>query len=329
VALPSPLLALDGMAGELTRVEDALRSSVVADDAYLTEIASHLIRAGGKRLRPAFSVAVGAVRTGLPVPDGVVLGGVAVELVQVGSLHHDDVMDEALTRCGVESVNARWGNLRAILSGDFLLAKASEIAASLGVEVAELLAKTIGALCEGQVRELQTTFNAERTEEQYLSAIAGKTASLFAAATRIGAIVADLPRDQVEALTLYGHRYGMAFQIVDDILDVVATDEQLGKPSGQDLAEGIYNLPVIRALRRGDAVAGELRGLLGSPLGRDDVDHARKLVRADGAIEDSLVLAAAYCREAVEALAPVTGRREAIDALATAAAGLVDTVPAL
>jgi len=329
VALPSPLLALDGMAGELTRVEDALRSSVVADDAYLTEIASHLIRAGGKRLRPAFSVAVGAVRTGLPVPDGVVLGGVAVELVQVGSLHHDDVMDEALTRRGVESVNARWGNLRAILSGDFLLAKASEIAASLGVEVAELLAKTIGALCEGQVRELQTTFNAERTEEQYLSAIAGKTASLFAAATRIGAIVADLPRDQVEALTLYGHRYGMAFQIVDDILDVVATDEQLGKPSGQDLAEGIYNLPVIRALRRGDAVAGELRGLLGSPLGRDDVDHARKLVRADGAIEDSLVLAAAYCREAVEALAPVTGRREAIDALATAAAGLVDTVPAL
>ncbi|HVM55506.1 MAG TPA: polyprenyl synthetase family protein [Acidimicrobiales bacterium] len=329
MALPSPLLALDGMAGELTRVEDALRSSVVADDAYLTEIASHLIRAGGKRLRPAFSVAVGAVRTGLPVPDGVVLGGVAVELVQVGSLHHDDVMDEALTRRGVESVNARWGNLRAILSGDFLLAKASEIAASLGVEVAELLAKTIGALCEGQVRELQTTFNAERTEEQYLSAIAGKTASLFAAATRIGAIVADLPRDQVEALTLYGHRYGMAFQIVDDILDVVATDEQLGKPSGQDLAEGIYNLPVIRALRRGDAVAGELRGLLGSPLGRDDVDHARKLVRADGAIEDSLVLAAAYCREAVEALAPVTGRREAIDALATAAAGLVDTVPAL
>jgi heptaprenyl diphosphate synthase len=323
------LLALDGMPGELVRVENSLRSSVVADDAYLTEIASHLIKAGGKRLRPAFAVAVGAIETGLPVPDAVIHGGVAVELVQVGSLHHDDVMDEALTRRGVDSVNARWGNLRAILSGDFLLAKASEIAASLGVEVAELLAKTIGSLCEGQVRELQTTFNSERTEEQYLSAIAGKTASLFAAATRIGAIVADLPRVEIEALTLYGHRYGMAFQIVDDILDVVATDEQLGKPSGQDLAEGIYNLPVIRALRRGDAVAGELRAMLGSPLDRGDVERARKLVKADGAVEDSLVLAEAYCREAIEALAPVRAHGEALDALAAAAAGLVATVPAL
>src|SRR3954454_3628902 len=273
-----PLLSLDGMPDELVRVEDALRGAVVADDPYLTEIASHLIRAGGKRQRPAFAIVAGACRTGLPVPDGVVLGGVAVELVQVGSLYHDDVIDEALTRRGVEAVNARWGNLRAILSGDFLLAKASEIAASLGVEVAGLLAATIGALCEGQVRELQTTYNAERTEEQYLSSIAGKTASLFAAATRIGAIVADLPRTQIEALTLYGHRYGMAFQIVDDVLDVVATDEELGKPAGQDLAEGVYTLPVIRALHRGN---GELRGLLGSPLERGDIDRARKLVRAD------------------------------------------------
>ena len=323
-----PLLALEGMADELVRVEDALRSSVVAEDPYLTEIASHLIKAGGKRLRPAFAVAVGAIETGLPVPDAVIYGGVAVELVQVGSLHHDDVMDEALTRRGVESVNARWGNLRAILSGDFLLAKASEIAASLGVEVAELLAKTIGALCEGQVRELQTTYSSERTEEQYLSAIAGKTASLFAAATRIGAIVVGLPRTEIEALTLYGHRYGMAFQIVDDVLDIVATDDQLGKPSGQDLAEGVYNLPVIRALRRNDAVAGELRGLLGSPLDRADVDRARKLVRGDGAIEDSLVLARAYCDEAIDALAPVSGRGAAVDALAAAASGLLESVPA-
>src|SRR3712207_1740091 len=99
------------MADELVRVEDALRSSVVADDDYLTEIASHLIKAGGKRLRPAFAVVTGAIKTGLPVPQEVVLGGVSVELVQVGSLYHDDVMDEALTRRGVESVNARWGNL--------------------------------------------------------------------------------------------------------------------------------------------------------------------------------------------------------------------------
>jgi heptaprenyl diphosphate synthase len=137
VAPASPLLALDEMAAELVRVEAALRSSIV------TEIASHLITAGGKRLRPALAVVAAATRTSLPVTDEVILGGVSVELVQVGSLYHDDVMDEALTRRGVESVNARWGNLRAILAGDFLLAKASEIAASLGVEVAGLLASTI------------------------------------------------------------------------------------------------------------------------------------------------------------------------------------------
>jgi heptaprenyl diphosphate synthase len=317
------------MADELVRVEAALRAAVVADDPYLTEIASHLIEAGGKRQRPAFAIVAGACRTGLPVPDAVVMGGVAVELVQVGSLYHDDVMDEALTRRGVESVNARWGNLRAILSGDFLLAKASEIAASLGVEVAGLLAATIGSLCEGQVRELQTMWNAERSEDQYLSAIAGKTASLFAAATRIGAIVAELPREQVEALTLYGHRYGMAFQIIDDVLDVVATDEELGKPSGQDLAEGIYTLPVIRALRHRDAAASELRTLLGSPLDRADVERARKLVRADGAVEDAMVLARSYCDEAIDALAPLAEAGAPAEALAAAAAALTESVPSI
>src|SRR4051812_22368490 len=323
----SGLLSLDGMVDELARVETALRSAVVADDPYLTEIASHLIQAGGKRQRPAFAIVAGACRTGLPVPDEVIMGGVAVELVQVGSLYHDDVMDEALTRRGVESVNARWGNLRAILSGDFLLAKASEIAASLGVEVAGLLAATVGSLCEGQVRELQTMFKSERTEEQYLSAIAGKTASLFAAAARIGAIVGDLPRDQIEALSLYGHRYGMAFQIVDDVLDVVATDEQLGKPSGQDLAEGVYNLPVIRALRHRDASASELRMMLGSPLERVDVDRARKLVKSDGAVEDSMVLARSYCDAAIDALAPLAPAGAPAEGLAAAAAALTDSVP--
>src|SRR3712207_6552689 len=132
------------MAAQLERVETALRASVATEDPYLTEIASHLINAGGKRLRPALAVASGACGSArLDVSDDVILGGVAVELVQVGSLYHDDVIDEAATRRGVESVNARWGNLRAILAGDFLLARASEIAASLGTEVAGLLAATI------------------------------------------------------------------------------------------------------------------------------------------------------------------------------------------
>ena len=143
---PSPLAALPTAAADLERVERALRDSVRTGDEYLTEIASHLILAGGKRLRP--SVAVAAALTGCgTASDDVVLGGVAVELVHLGSLYHDDVMDEAEMRRTVPSVNARWGNLRAILAGDFLLARASEIAAALGVEVAGLLARTIGRLC--------------------------------------------------------------------------------------------------------------------------------------------------------------------------------------
>ena len=142
-------------------------------------------------------------------------------------------MDEAQIRRQVPSVNARWGNLRAILAGDFLLAKASEIAASLGTEVAGLLASTIGELCKGQVAELQTLYDPGRTEQQYYPSIAGKTASLFAAATRIGGIVAGLEREAIDRLTEFGRLYGMGFQVIDDILDVIATDEQLGKAGRQ------------------------------------------------------------------------------------------------
>jgi heptaprenyl diphosphate synthase len=323
MAPPSPLLALPGMPGELERVEEALRAAVVSEDPHLTELASHLIDAGGKRLRPAIAVAAAAAGgTPVPVPQDVILGGVAVELVQVGSLYHDDVMDEATTRRGVDSVNFRFGNLRAILSGDFLLAKSSEIAALLGTEIAGLLAATIGRLCEGQVRELQTVYDVSRSEDAYTAAVVGKTASLFSTAARIGGLAADLPRAQVEALTAYGHRYGMAFQVVDDVLDVVATEEELGKPSGHDMAEGIYTLPVIRALATGDDAANELRELLGDALDGSEIDRARKLVRAGSGIEEALAVATRYAEEAAAALVDFPAS-DARDALAEAPASLV------
>jgi len=314
------------MAEELARVEAALRASVVTDDPFLTEMTTHLVAAGGKRWRPALAIAAGscAATSGASVSDEVVLGGVAVELVHLGSLYHDDVMDEAATRRGVESVNARWGNLRAILAGDFLLAKASEIAASLGTEVAALLAATIGDMCAGQVRELQTAYDAGRNEEQYLAAIDGKTASLAAAACRIGALVAGLPRPQVDALTTFGQRFGMAFQIVDDVLDVVATDAQLGKPAGNDLAEGVYTLPVIRALSAPGG-APELAKLLGRPLQRDEVDRARGLVQGDGVVSGALEVAGRYCDEAIASVAGLDCSG-AVDLVSTANA-LLDTVP--
>ncbi len=313
---------LESLAGDLSRVEAALRDSVRSDDPFLTEVASHLIVAGGKRVRPAFAVAAaGTARSGAqPVTDETILGGVAVELVHLGSLYHDDVIDDAPTRRTVESVNARWGNLKAILAGDFLLARASEIAASLGTEVAGLLAATIARLCEGEVRELQAAYDVGRTEEAYLAAVDGKTASLFATACRIGGIVGGLPRPAIEALTAFGRHYGMAFQIVDDVLDVVATDEELGKPSGHDLVEGVYTLPVIRALasRTGDA----LRDLLGHPIEGAALAEARSLVRSDGAVSDSVAAAGRFVGTAVEALHPL-GPSDSVDWLAATARQLL------
>ena len=185
---------------------------------------------------------------GGPSSYDVVRGGVACELVHLGSLYHDDVMDEADTRRGVETVNAKWGNLQAILAGDFLLARASEIAASLGTEVAGLLARTIGWLCEGQIEELRHTYDITRNEGSYFASIHGKTASLYGTAARIGGIVAGHDRVVIDALTEYGNAYGIVFQIVDDILDITATDGELGKPAGHDMIEGVYTLPVIRTL---------------------------------------------------------------------------------
>ncbi len=298
---PNPLLDFPGADAHLALIDERLLAAVTTDDPQLTEMTSHLIRAGGKRLRPMLGVL--AASTGADVTVDVIDGGVAVELVQVGSLYHDDVIDEADVRRGVETVNVRWNNLTAILAGDFLLAKASEIAASLGTEVAGLLARTIGRLCEGEILELRHAYSTARTEEAYFAAIAGKTASLYATACRIGAIVAELPRDQVEALTDYGHSFGVAFQLVDDVLDLVATEEELGKPAAHDLTEGIYNLPVLRAL---ETDAGEaLRGVLGSPIEGEERERARSLVLHSGGIESTMDDAEAHARRAQAALAPL------------------------
>jgi heptaprenyl diphosphate synthase len=303
------------------RVEKRLAAAVESDDEGMGEMASHLVKAGGKRLRPilaALSSSVG--EPSMTVTDDAVTGGVACELVHVGSLHHDDVIDEASTRHGVESVNARWGNLRAILSGDFLLARASELAASLGTEVAGLLAATIGRLCEGEVRELRFAYQVDRSVADYAAAIEGKTAALYSTACRIGGIVADLPRDQVDALTGFGLHYGMAFQVVDDILDVVATDEELGKPAGHDMAEGVYNLPVLRSLD--GPGGGRLRSLLGGPLDAEAQARALDLVREGDGVAQSITEARAYVDRAVADLDRLPAG-PACDALAAASRHLL------
>ena len=316
-----PFFSLPGMTADVERIESALLASVRTADSYLNDIASHLIVAGGKRLRPVITVVAAQVAGG-PSSDDAVQGGIACELVQTGSLYHDDVMDESPTRRGVETVNARWGNLQAILAGDFLLSRASEIAASLGTEVAALLARTIGRLCEGQIEELRHTYNAARPESSYTASIGGKTASLYATSARIGAIVAGLDRPLIDALTAYGEAFGMVFQIVDDLLDITATDDQLGKPAGHDMVEGVYTLPVLRTLQAGGVSAVELLALLGKPLDIAERDKALEIVRANGGVASARRSAEDWARRAVDAcsLLPASA---ASAALAEAPAALV------
>ena len=187
-ALDLPLL------GEgLERLEPLLTTTVVTGDAFLDSVTTHLIAAGGKRLRPmlALASATGGERDATPED---LLGAVAVELVHLASLYHDDVLDEATIRRNVESVNSRFGNLVAIVAGDYLLARSAAIAASLGTEIAALLADTLARLCQGQVSEVRSAFQINRSHEDYVTAITGKTAALMSTSCRIGALPGASPR---------------------------------------------------------------------------------------------------------------------------------------
>jgi heptaprenyl diphosphate synthase len=300
------ILGLSGLDQDLRRVEPLLVSSVSAGDPFLDEVATHLIAAGGKRLRPMLAIA-SATRGERQATEDDLLGSISVELVHLASLYHDDVIDEATMRRGTDSVNSRFGNLMAIVVGDYLLARSAEIAAGLGTEIAGLLATTLGLLCQGQVSEVKTVFSVERTTEQYFEAIAGKTAALMATSCRVGALTGGAPRAEVEALTEFGRNFGMVFQLRDDVLDVVASSGELGKPPGQDLVEGVYTLPVLHALA--DPVIGpELTGLLGQPLGLPERDKARAMVATSAGIATTIEVARGFAAQARDALEELSQR---------------------
>ncbi|HUY07711.1 MAG TPA: polyprenyl synthetase family protein [Acidimicrobiales bacterium] len=306
---------------ELNRLEQRLRRVVLRDDPFLDELATHLIDAGGKRLRPVLSLASASL-LGAPLSEETLLGAVSVELVHLASLYHDDVMDEAERRRNVISVNAKWGNLLAIVAGDFLLARSAELAASLGTEVASLLAATLARLCQGQITEVRDAYRIDRSEADYLGAIANKTAALMATACRIGGITAGLDREQIDLLTSYGESLGMVFQIRDDVFDVIASDNELGKMPAQDLAEGVYTLPVLRALE--DPVFGpELRALLGGPLGSTEIIQARLLIGHSHGIVAATDVARKFAKQACEAAAAL-GPYPIVESLSGYALGLID-----
>jgi heptaprenyl diphosphate synthase len=301
----------------LQRVEPLLTATVVTGDGFLDSVTTHLIAAGGKRLRPllALAAATGGEREATHED---LLGAVAVELVHLASLYHDDVIDEATIRRNVESVNSRFGNLVAIVAGDYLLARSAGIAASLGTEIAALLAETLALLCQGQVSEVRSAYQTTRARADYLAAIAGKTAALTSTSCRIGALTGCVPTAEVEALTEYGRCFGMVFQIRDDIMDITATAGELLKPAGQDLAEGVYTLPALVALADPDS-GPDLRSLLGKPLGQPEREKACAIVAASSGIAAAVKEARTYVERAIAATSGVANPalQEGLTQLAT------------
>jgi heptaprenyl diphosphate synthase len=257
---------------QLALVEERLEREIRSEAPFVTEAARHLMHAGGKRFRPALVLL--AAETGDPDRDGVITAACVVELTHLASLYHDDVMDEAELRRGAASANSRWDNHVAILTGDFLFSKSSELTASLGADAVRIQAETFTKLVEGQI--LETLTPDSDPLEHYLRVVAGKTGSLIATSARYGARFSGAPLEVEEALTAYGERVGMAFQLSDDILDITSESEESGKTPGTDLREGVPTLPVLMAQRSTDPWDARLLELLAGDL-TDDGLHAEAL----------------------------------------------------
>ncbi len=302
----------------MKRVEEELAGHVVSRAPFVTEAASHLLAAGGKRVRPLL-VLLAAECGSTPESDEVLTAASVVELTHLASLYHDDVMDEAQLRRGADSANARWDNHVAILTGDFLFSKSSELTAELGAAAVRIQAQTFTALVEGQILETLAPGPDEDPLAHYLDVVAGKTGSLIATSARYGAIFGGAPAEIERALTAYGELVGTAFQLSDDILDIASDSIESGKTPGTDLREGVPTLPVLMARASTDPADARLRELLDADL-TDDALHAEALtlLRAHSAMDRAraYVVDRAAQAKALLAALPEGPVRDALEAFA-------------
>jgi heptaprenyl diphosphate synthase len=288
------VIGADWLVDDLLRVETLLLETAGASDhALVREPAIHLINAGGKRLRPALVLI--ASRAGNPGSLETDLSAASVELVHLATLYHDDVIDETSIRRGVPTVSARWGTEVAVLVGDYLFARACELAADAGGEVPKLLARAIADVCEGQVAETATVDDTTRSVDSYLATVAMKTGALFRVACELGASTSGAPADARAALVTYGSALGTTFQVVDDLLDLTGSKDVIGKEPGTDLREGVFTLPVLIARDR----RPELREMLAAER---DLTVILPLLRETGALEAALDFAVDQARTARDAL---------------------------
>jgi len=311
VELADSDLAAD-IADGLVGVEKVLAEAANAEQPLLTEASRHLMDAGGKRFRATLVLL--ASHFGDSRDARIVPAAAAIELTHLATLYHDDVMDEASIRRGQESANSRWSNTIAILTGDFLFARASSILAELGAEAIRIQAETFTRLVSGQVAETLGPRPGQDPLAHYLNVVENKTASLIATAGRFGALFAGAPADVVARIRAASHALGVAFQLSDDILDVAADSAQSGKAPGTDLREGVRSLPVLHALASSAPGDERLRELLSRDGLTDESLHAEalQLLRAHPAMETAHADVrrwADIARAEVAGLADVPARR--------------------
>ena len=303
--IPNVAPALEAqLVSQMAQVESLLRSHTRSEYPFVDETAHHLVAAGGKRLRPLLTLLT--AQYGDSNADGVIAAAVACEITHLATLYHDDVMDEAPLRRGVESANMRWGNTIAILTGDFLFAKSSDLLADLGPAAVRLQARTFERLVIGQIMETQGPNPGQDPLEHYLKVVADKTGSLIAASARYGGMISKAPAEITDTVTIFGEKIGVAFQLADDVIDIASESNQSGKTPGTDLREGVPTLVTLNVMRSTDSADADLRRLLSAPI-EDEATVQQVLValRNHKALDQSRQQLVQVAKEARGALGPL------------------------
>ena len=308
---------LSPIAADMAQVDGLIRERLSSEVALINQIGAHIIAAGGKRMRPAVVLLV-ARALGCTTPAPPLLAAV-IEFIHTATLLHDDVVDNADRRRGLKTANAVWGNAGAVLSGDFLYSRSFQMMVEAGrMEIMRVMADTTNAIAEGEVLQLMNCGDPDVTEARYLRVIELKTARLFEGAARVGALAAEANAEDLERAARYGHHLGMAFQLVDDLLDYVADPEVSGKNLGTDLAEGKPTLPLIHAMHTGTP---EQRETVRQALREHKVENLPAVlaaVESSGGITYSAALAKRYADQAIDALGgfPESTHQQALKGLA-------------
>lgn len=299
----SPALEAD-LAKRMVEVEALLRLQIEGKYPLVIETSRHLVEAGGKRLRPLLTLITS--HYGDPSAHGVIEAAVVCELTHVATLYHDDVMDEAPLRRGVESANNRWGNTVAILTGDYLFARTSDMLADLGPAAVHLQAQTFERLVIGQIMETQGPADGADPLQHYLSVVADKTGSLISASAQFGAMLAGAPREQISALAAFGEKIGITFQLVDDVIDIASQSQDSGKTPGTDLKEGVSTLVTLNVMSSTRAQDRDLQAILKAPIADQVVvDQVLDQLRQHPALEQSREQILTIANEARNLLGPL------------------------